>query len=72
MLSFTIDRHTTISDILDDFNGYYSYSGGHSFRTANRGKGRNLKEKTRYRNEDFKPAISNPLEISSLNRYDED
>lgn len=71
MLSFTIDRHTTISDILDDFSGYYSYTSGQSFR-ANRGKGHTLKEETRYRNADFRPAVSNPLEVSGLNRYDED
>lgn len=75
MLSFTIDRHTTISDILDNFNGYYSYASGQSFRAnrgRGRGKGRNLKEETRYRNEDFRPAVSNPLEVSGLNLYSDD
>lgn len=73
MLTLTIDRHTTISDILDDFSGYYSYSSGQSFRTnRGKGKGHNLKEETRYRNEDFRPAVSNPLEISGLNRYSDD
>jgi hypothetical protein len=71
MLSFTIDRHTTISDILDDFNGYYSYASGQSFK-AHRGKAHARKEVACYKNADFSPTISNPLEVSGLNRYDED
>ena len=72
MLSFSIDRHTTISDILDDFSGYYSYASGQSFR-SHRGKAaHSIKEESRYHNEDFRPAVSNPLEVSGLNRYDED
>jgi hypothetical protein len=81
MLSFTVDRHTTISDILDNFNGYYSYASGQPFAPKkNKGNDKsNGKDKNtvrRYnaptRNFDFRSTISNPLEISGLNRYDED
>ena len=79
MISFSIDRHTTISDICDGFSGYYSYAPSSCFSSRapsiKRARNKALKSEAVYhhynQSEDFRRAPS-PLEVSGLGCYGED
>jgi hypothetical protein len=71
MLSFTIDRHTTISDICDEFSGHYSFHKATTPRYRYRNETCCYHDDTHKANYEFQ-RVTNPLEISGLNRYGED